>query len=216
MDFAQLTSGKASAGSIANWTNNGTVQPVAASMVAEAEGWIYARLRHWRMLTPPAAGSLSIGSDTIALPADLLEPFLLRITGVSSGEIAQRTPQEIYRLWAFDSTGARVNQRPRYYAFDQSSLRFDAPPDQSYPYILVYFQKPAALSGGNLTNFLTSFYPRLLRAACMAQACEFLKDSGQGTFDRTYWDQMAQAEIDVAQAESDRAHRATTGGAIIL
>jgi hypothetical protein len=50
----------------------------------------------------------------------------------------------------------------------------------------------------------------------MAAACEFAKDNGQGQYDRTYWDQLAQDEIDKAQAESDRARRGTVAGAILI
>jgi hypothetical protein len=55
-----------------------------------------------------------------------------------------------------------------------------------------------------------------MRLACMAAACEWAKDSGQGNFDRTYYDQLAQDEIDKAQAESDRAKRATIAGMMLI
>jgi hypothetical protein len=101
------------------------------------------------------------------------------------------------------------------YYQDQGSLRLDSPPDQAYSYNLIYFQQPAALST-TLTNFLTTTYPRLLRCAIMAAATEWTKESGAGSVDRNYWDQLAQIEIEQAQLESDRAKRGTEAGAIII
>ena len=76
-------------------------------------------------------------------------------------------------------------------------------------------EQPAPLSVSNTSNFLTTAYPRLMRCAIMAAACEYVKDSGQGNFDRTYWAQLTQVEIDQAQAESDRARRAVQAGIIL-
>jgi hypothetical protein len=100
------------------------------------------------------------------------------------------------------------------YYFDQFTLRFDSPPDQAYSTAFLYFQQPAPLAS-SISNFLTVYYPRLLRLTCMAAACEWLKDFGQGTVDRTYYDQLAQDELEKAQVESDRARRAIQASAYV-
>jgi len=81
--------------------------------------------------------------------------------------------------------------------------------------LLIYYQQLAALSSSG-DNFLTTMYPRLMRCACMAAASEFVKDSGQGNFDRTYWENEAEKEIMMAQAESDRQARSIVAGMILI
>jgi hypothetical protein len=216
MDYTQLTGSSSTPGSIARWINYSQVQGDAPEIVIEAESWIYRRLRHWKMLTPPTAGSLTVGQDYLTNPADMLEPFLLVTTGQYFQEIVQKPMQEVVANWAYTGTGnTRVQQQPLMFAFNQDQMQFDSPPDQAYTYAFIYYQQPEPLSV-SITNFLTQTYPRLLRCACMAAACEFAKDNGQGQYDRTYWDQLAQDEIDKAQAESDRARRGTVAGAILI
>ena len=213
MDYNMLVADSNTAGSVGSWINNSIVQPQVPEIIVEAESWIYRRLRHWKMLTPPTSGTITIGQAYITTPTDLLEPFLLWTTGNYFQFLIMKTPQDVVSAWSYNQDGTtRTQQQPQLYYQDSTYLQFDSPPDQAYAYNLIYFQQPAPLSVSNPTNFITSTYPRLMRCACTAAACEWAKDSGQGNFDRTYWDQMAQDEIDKAQAESDRAKRATVAG----
>lgn len=219
MDYHQLCGDKSTPGSVASYLNNSTIQNDVPEIIAESESWIYRRLRHWRMLTPPTYGTLTPGADSVAVPADLLDPYLFFLAGQFQQILPQRTPQEVIGAYAWNSTDGvtytRINAQPTMYYFDQGSLRFDAPPDQAYQYGLIYFQQPAPLATSN-TNFLTQYYPRLLRAAIMAGATEWTKESGTGNIDRTYWLQVAEDEIEKAQQESDRAKRATVAGAVLI
>lgn len=216
MDWTTLTGSSSTAGSIANWMNTSQVANVASTIIAEAESFIYRRLRHWKMQPAPLSGSLTTGSDQLALPSDFLEPKMLYLTGTYFAELKLKTDKEVTGSYSYDGNGARVQQTPQIYYFNQSYIQLDSPPDQSYGYALIYYQQPAALSGTNTTNFLTATYPRLMRCACMAAASEFMKDAGVGNYDRTYWDQLALAEIAIAQAESDRAQRSIEVGTIFL
>jgi len=217
MNYTTLVASSATSGSIANWINKATAQAAADEILVEAQSWIYRRLRHWKMISAPTTGSLTINQDYLTSPTDMLEPIVLVTTGQYFQEIQQRTMQEVIGNWSFTGTGTnRTPQQPRMFYFDETTMRFDSPPNIAYTYALLYFKQPADLGSGNQTNFLTVTYPRLVRAACTAAACEWAKDSGQGNFDRTYWDQIAQDEIEKAQAESDRARRGTIAGAILV
>lgn len=216
MDYTQLVSAQGVPGSLCTWVNSSTMQGDTPEIVLEAESWIYRRLRHFKMLTDPLDGTMTVGQDYIACPADLLEPFLLWTTGQYQQFLTQVTPQQLIANWQYTGQGnARVQQQPMLYYQGETTLRFDSPPNLAYDYNLIYFQQPAPLATTN-TNFLTQTYPRLVRVACMAQAAEWMKDSGQGNYDRTYWDTLAQDEIDKAQAESDRAKRGTVAGMILI
>jgi hypothetical protein len=216
LNYTQLTAPKGTPGAIAQWTNNSQIANDVPEILSEAQSWIYRRLRHWRMFSLPLTGTLTVASPVLALPQDCLEPAVLYTTGIYFQEITQKTYQEVIAAWSYDGSGNRVQQQPTIYYFDQTNINFDSPPDQAYSYALLYFQQPPDLSNTNQTNFLTQFYPRLLRLTCMAASCEWLKEIGQGQFDRTYWDTLAEDEIEKAQAESDRAKRATVAGMVLI
>lgn len=215
MNYSQLVSSKGTPGSIATWVNSSIIQNDTPEIVLEAESFIYRRLRHWKMLTTPTFYNMVIGIDSVPQPSDMLEPFLFWTTGIYFQIMQMKTPQEVVANFSYNGNGTRVQQQPLMYYMDQSNLHFDSPPDQTYQYGLIYFQQPAALAVSG-SNFLTNTYPRLVRCCCMAAACEWMKDSGQGNFDRTYWDTMAEDEIEKAQIESDRAKRATVAGAVLI
>ena len=219
--YATLIGSSSTDGSIASWLNHSSIQTVADTIVAEAESWIYRRLRHWRMLTSTTGaftsnpGGQSTVTDYIAIPSDYLEDKSLYVTGVYYQKMSRKPIEEILSMYNYDGSGYRIVQQPMYYFNDNTNIKFESPPDQAYPYLLYYYQQPDSLASTS-TNFLTQFYPRLLRATCCASAAEFMKDAGQGNYDRTYWDQMSQAELDAAQIESDRSVRSQDVGMIII
>jgi hypothetical protein len=165
------------------------------------------------MLTPPSTAYPTVsGSDSIAIPPDMLEPKLFVITGIQQATLTLRTPDDIVANWAFDGNGNRIQQQPRLYYFDQTAFHFDSVADQAYPTALIYFQQPATLSASNDTNFLTNFCAMLLRRAVMRAACEWSKEVASGQYDRTYWEQACEDEIQRIQEESDRAVHAMVVG----
>jgi hypothetical protein len=152
--------------------------------------------------------------NTLALPADYLEDKTLYVTGVNYQKMTRKPMEEVIAAYGYSSAGYLVVQQPMWYYSDATNFVFDSPSDQAYPYLLYYYQQPAALATSG-TNFITQYYPRLLRAACMTVACEFMKDMGQGNFDRTYWSQQAATALMDAQTESDRSVRSMEVGMII-
>lgn len=219
--YATLTGSVTTPGSLANWINSSQVQAAAPTIITEAESFIYRRLRHWKMLKR-STGTMSANpipvatpTDYIAQPSDYLEDQVFFITGLYASQLIRDTEQEIISNYSYNSSGFLVPTTPQKFYTDQTNIYFDVPPDQAYPYILLYYQQlPSLATSGD--NFLTSLYPRLIRTACMVGACEFAKDSGQGNFDRTYWEQMAEQELVSAQSESDRQRRSMISGMIIL
>lgn len=210
MDYTTLIGSSTTSGSLSNWINQAQVQTAASAIITDAESWIYTRLRHWRMLVETPA-NMVIGTDSIPLPSDATTPYLetksLYITGINFQKLVMKTEEEVKASYGYDGTGARVQQMPMIFYQSASLLKFDSPPDQTYAYELVAYQRPIALST-SLTNFLTAQYSRLLRAACMIGVCEFNKNQD----DKTYWVQVAMNELDIAQAESDRGQRALEVG----
>lgn len=217
MDYNSLIGSSTSAGSIANWALHTAVTGVAPNIIQQAESYIYRRLRHFKMITS-VTGTMTAGnaSDFITLPSDYLEDKSFWLTGTAFSKLTRKTIQEVIGNYSYDGSGNRVQTQPTLYFNDQTNLKFDSPVDQNYPWLLYYYQQPTALSATNTQNFLTNTYPRLMLSACMAQASEYMKDAGQGNYDRTYWVQMTEQEIMAAQAESDRSEHTIDAGMILI
>lgn len=213
MSYTTLVSGANVAGSIANWLNHDLISNVADAIILDAESYIYRNLRHFRMLKQ-FSGSFVVGQDYISMPEDYLEDKILFTTGNHFQKMKRKTMEEVIASYSYDGSGIRVNQQPMIYFNDADSIRFDSPSDKTYVYSGYYFSQPASLASVG-SNFITKFYPRLMRCVCCAQAAEYMKDAGQGNFDRTYWAQMAAVALAEAQKESDRSVRSMDVGMIL-
>jgi len=168
------------------------------------------------MLTEPLYDVMFVGTagDQIFMPVDALEIDCIMISGTVAGsvyqqELVQTSPNDIYRCWTYDGAGNRVQQLPTAYSFNTNFIQLNSMPDLAYPYFLTYFQFPPALGPTITSNFVTLYYPRLLRSVCMMMGAEWTKESNQGQYDRTYWESEATRELMEAQAQSDRARRAS-------
>lgn len=203
------------AGSISDWMNSTVLAAASPTIVNEAQSDIYRRLRHWAMLTS-TNGTMTTSQATMPVPGDYLQEKLFYITGTAFQRMVRKTPQEVVMNYQYDGSGNRIVTQPQIYFNDQANLQFDTPADQPYPFLFYYYQQPAALSSTNTANFLTNTYPRLMRAACMIAASEYMKDAGTGNFDRTYWDQIKEMELDKAQQESDLHERSIDVGMMLV
>lgn len=189
------------AGSIRNWVNRDTTDP--ATVLTEAEGLIYTQLRHWKMKAE-STGTMTASATAIGLPSDFLDNRGgLRLTGIYAARLCKNDEDAVQESWEYDNSGNRTTGTPTAYYLAGTTMVLDAAADQAYPYRFSYYQRPAALSTATTTNFLTNDYPRLLRTACMLIAVEFEKEVGQGQYDRTYWQQQFDKQLNEVQAASD-------------
>jgi hypothetical protein len=216
MDYNTLIGAGTTAGSLANWANSTAVTGAAPTILEEAQGWVYSRLRHWQMITS-TSGTATASTTALTLPTNFLEDKKLRITGTAAMTLTRKPLQNVIDAQTYDSTGARVANAPSYYANDGSNLQFDTMTDQAYPFTLWFYGRPALLgtASASSTNFLTGKYPRLLRCAAMIGVCEFMKDNGAGAYDKSYWETEAEKELSNAQRESDMHQRSAEVEAII-
>jgi hypothetical protein len=206
MDFNQLVSNKTVPGSICNWINRDTTP--ATEILTEAQAHIYTRLRHWRMKTE-LEDAMVYGQEFVTIPVNFIDVREFRIVGPYANRIRRGDERSVQSRYNYDASGSRVLEAPGWYYIAAEGLMLDTVPDQEYPFLLTYFGAPEDLSEDNTTNWLTRFYPRLLRSACMLLACEYEKEAGQGNLDRTYWEQIFEAERQEVQAKSDIVERAS-------
>ena len=199
--YPDLIAAKGTVGSIKRWVNNNTVD--SATIVTEAEAWIYSRLRDRRMLTS-TSGTLGTAVDTLALPARFKQwkHFMFEASGTTAKSIpVRKTLEFVLDRFSYQGDGSRETGLPLYWATDAENMQFEKKNDKARPFRLTYYQALASLSTatGGTTNFLTEDYPTLLRKVCMGFANEFLKDERE----KVYWLKLAEAEINEANVESD-------------
>ena len=68
---------------------------------------------------------------------------------------------------------------PFYWAIWDETIHFNFAFNQAMNCQMQYFRSLPLLSATNLTNFLTSRYPQLMRTACVTQAADFMKDDAE-------------------------------------
>ena len=174
--FAVITGAKDTEGSIKNWLNDSTVP--ATNILIEAEAWIYERLRVREMLARSTSFQFDIATDSEALPSDFLDPvqYLPHNYGA---------PLPYYHEEAFraprDEAGALFEGTPSRWTVIGTTAYVDVTCDANFAGVLMYYARPAALSSGNTTNFLTVRYPTLLRTVCTGLGFGFKKDEARKT-----------------------------------
>ena len=209
MDYNTLIGGKTVAGSIANWMNDSRIPDVASEIITDAIGNISMRLRHWRMQSLPVPMTLTAGNSVLQLPDEFIEPAMIAYAGGDGDnyQLDMSTLEDLSRQFTYIN-GVQQSGMPTKYCIIGGAIQLNMPPDKDYSIIMSYYQQPPVLSATNPTNWLTKLYPRLVRTSLMISAAEWMKDSGQGNFDRTYWTVVFQDQLTSAQADSDRNKRA--------
>jgi hypothetical protein len=198
MSFATLTADKTAAGSIKRWCNVAELD--AETVLEEAQALLFQTLRV-REMRGEGTLSMSVGDSYKALPADFLDPILLKdIT--NNIDLDLNTESEIQRLRMFED-GVLVESIPDRYAIFSEAFQFPCKYDEAATLHLLYYKRPALLASGNQTNFLTNRFPHLLRAACMVGVADFMKDAEEYT---KASERMA-ALIVRTNAESDLSYR---------
>src|SRR5579859_65477 len=112
-------------------------------------------------------------SGNLAVPADYIElGFMTVITANGPYRLERKEAEWIYKYYGANS-GQGV---PNYVGRDGGVFIFAPTADSGYTLGGRYLAVPAYLSASNTTNFLTTTYPALLLAACLAEATAFVRD----------------------------------------
>lgn len=172
MDYVTLVGAKTLDGSIKGWVNYEKIS--ATSALTEAQAYIYGAMRS-REMKGSATLALAAGASFVAHPADYLDPLSLTIASEAGTEISQRTEAELARLRVYDDASLSTGL-PCWYAVYDDRFNFEVAAEDACTLALVYYRRPAALSESNPTNFLTTRYPGILRAACLMAAFDQMSD----------------------------------------
>ncbi len=194
INYTTLTGTKTTTGSIANWVNRSDLP--TADVLAEAQAWIYQRLRVREMM---ARGTLSFSTsgNSVALPARFLDP--ISFTPYTWGEPLDLVDEA--NLMDFrDEDGNLYESTPSRWAIIGETAYVNTKPTDTFAGILLYYAQPADLAAStNETNFLTTRYPKLLRHALMGVAYEHMKDTDRSAG----YMQLAEADLQEAARTND-------------
>ena len=118
-------------------------------------------------------GTLTSGTNSLALPSDFLE--LDRLTLTADNLTLEWVPVERLAQITLSGTG-----QPRYFTVEDA-IYFDRTPDSDYAYGLSYWPQPTALSDSNTTNWVLTNYPDVYLAGCMYWASRYKQDLEMAT-----------------------------------
>lgn len=194
MDYTTFTSGKTTAGSLANWVNRGDL-PTSA-ILTEAEAEIYKRLRVREMMTDEAF-TFSSASSSKAL-STLSGTFLDPVQFVPY-EWADELPfvgPERFRPSRNSSGTLESAATPSQWTIIGETAHLDVLLSAAFSGRMMYYALPTALGSGNTTNFLTTRYPKLLREMSMSIAYVHMKDTARAQ------EHLAYAMAGIAEANA--------------
>jgi hypothetical protein len=154
---------------VQNWLDDTGANVLLAARVQEfialAEADISRRLRTRENLGT-ATGNTTEGTATLALPSDFGGVFVLTLA-TDDGDKALR---QIAPGVALDAYYAYQSGEPTHYTIEGSNVRLFPTPDAVYTYTLRYWQRLAALSGTNTSNWLLAAHPDAYLFGSLVQA----------------------------------------------
>jgi hypothetical protein len=186
--YAQLKS------AIADWLERSDLADRTADFVVLAESRLN-RLLRFRTLESDQALVGVVGSRMAPLPAGFREPVTLWFEG-AGGREAMR-----YADVAGLATSTRPG-RPRLWTIDGSSVAFERPCDEAYPFSLRMLGR-LALSDLQPTNPVLSDYPDLYLFGALVEAAPYLRDADLlSLFAARFEAALAEARAKEARAKS--------------
>ena len=134
-----LLASRSTAGSIKNWVNNSAIPET--DILAEAEAWIYSKLRVRDMLIQRTQSDEAISAATteISLPTGYRQTYNFMLTGTEKAKMTFKELFQLEDMYSYDSAGARVQQKPRFFAENATQLAFNCPSDATYTYLWTYY-----------------------------------------------------------------------------
>lgn len=199
-DYQTLVGPKSTTGSIRSWLN---YEPLdVEGILLDAQSHIYGALRVREMKTA-APVNLAIGASSAALPSDFLDPIVFTWNDTGERVTPTEPGQMQAQLRSVDGKGNLPSDRPGWYAIWDEAFQFDTRAAAVMAGTVLYYKRPAALSGSVKTNFLTTRYSNLLRAACLMFAADMVQDDTE----YARWDKRTSEILSRISVESDLALR---------
>lgn len=168
-DFTTL---KAAAAQYAWRTGDSTFEAEIDGMIQLAGSRLNRKLA-LRVMEVDASLTGTPGSRSIALPADYVEPFALRLT--TFGDACKIQPYVAGQMPLHDSQGS-----PEGWCIDGTNISLDHLCDQAHTFLFRY-RKTFTLSEAAPTNWLLTNHPDIYLAAVCVWGGVFMRDNEEAT-----------------------------------
>jgi len=177
---------------IADYLDRSDLTSQVTDFITLAENRIYRDLRVKAMET---ALSATTSSGVIAVPSGYIEMKYAYLNTAPTTPLQRKDLSYIYENYPTRSADAK----PTFYAREASNFIFGPFPNSDYAVKGVYYKKLTALSGSNLTNFITDDIPGALLFGALVEAEPFIQNDERLPVWETKYNQI----ISQAQAQDD-------------
>jgi hypothetical protein len=154
-------------------------------------------------------GFQAVVTGTLPLTPDMAKPSFWKETisfNITSGnertQLFLRSLEYVRNYWPNDS----LTGTPRFYAdYNIFNFLLAPTPASALNFELVYYARLDPLSASNDSNWMTLNAPQALFAACMVEACRFIKnDARQATWEAMYSSSVGGVKGENTERTSDR------------
>ena len=159
--------------SVANWLNRGDLSANVPDFIALAECQLSTDLKTRAMEAKVTLATVA-GTNTVALPTDMLEMRRVQVVGTYNQPLSYRSPDEISIDFAANGVG-----QPTVFTVIGGNLELAPIPDAVYSLELTYQQRIPALSGTNTTNWLLTSWPNAYLYASLLAATPFIMNDAR-------------------------------------
>lgn len=158
---------------VADWLNRSDLTSQIVSFITLTETQMARDFARIGVRPSVARATLTITTGTVSVPTDFAGAKSLRLSG--GNELTWISPQEMASRKAYST---EIGE-PRDYSIVGGQFEFNPEPNGTYSGLLVYEQRPAALSDAAPTNWVLTNHPDLYLNGALAQAMLFLNDAAQ-------------------------------------
>lgn len=155
-------------------------------------------------------GFQSVVTGTFPLSSSMAKPafwketisFMYTTADGESTPLYLRPLEYLRNYWP----NASLTGTPRFYAdYNATHFLFAPTPAVGLTFELVYYARLQPLSDSNDSNWMTLNVPQALLAACMVEACRFVKNTGrQGVWEEAYSAASGALKSENSERQADR------------
>lgn len=187
--------------SIADFLNRDDLTAVIPDFITLAEAQINRDIRHYEMENRATA---DLDQQYLDRPADWLETIRIHITssGTRNLQLLSGAAMADKRAGAENTTG-----EPKFYRHAERAFEVFPTPDATYEVELLYYQKIAALSDSNTTNWLLTDAPDVYLYGALIHSAPYLAEDARAAM----WAQLYGAAVSKVNASGDAASMSGTG-----
>lgn len=159
--------------SVASWLNRGDLSINIPDFITLAETQLNTDLKT-RAMEAKTTLSTVAGTNTVALPVDMLEMRRLQVVGTYNQPLSYRSPDEISIDYAANGSG-----QPVVFTVIGGNIEVAPIPDGVYSLELTYQQRIPSLSDANTTNWLLTSWPNAYLYASLIAATPFIMNDAR-------------------------------------